>query len=101
MTKLIIAIVWQMMRYHIINFLTSMSGSATPLNESDVLKWANGKVAEQSGLLPVTRLSDATLASGVYILTLIKAVAPRSVDLSQVSQLISQSHTRKPHSLRI
>jgi len=42
-------------------------------------------VAKQAGLLPVNKLSDATLASGVYVLTLIKAVAPRSVDLSQVT----------------
>jgi len=33
----------------------------------------------------VQKLSDATLASGVYILTLIKAVAPRAVDLQQVT----------------
>ena len=89
------------MRFHVIKFLSTASGSDKPLTEADVLKWANEKVASQSGLLPVTKLSDATLASGVYVLTLIKAVAPRSVDLSQVSQLISQSHTRKPHSLRI
>ena len=74
-----------MMRYHVIKFLTAMSGSTKPITEADVLKWANEKVAVQSGLLPVTKLSDATLSSGVYILTLIKAVAPRSVDLSQVS----------------
>jgi len=84
-TKLVLAIVWQMMRYHIIRFLTAMSGSSKALTEADVLKWANEKVAAQSGLLPVQKLSDATLASGVYILTLIKAVAPRAVDLQQVT----------------
>ena len=50
-----------------------------------MLKWANEKVAEHSGLLPVKKLSDATLASGVYVLTLLKAVAPRSVDMNQVT----------------
>merc|ERR1719197_107609 len=84
-TKLILAIVWQMMRYHVIRFLTSMSGSSKVLTEADVLKWANAKVQAQSGLLPVAKLSDPTLASGVYVLTLIKAVAPRSVDLGQVT----------------
>merc|ERR1719240_428250 len=74
-----------MMRYHVIKFLTSMSGSSKPLTDTDVLKWANDKVAAQSGLLPVSKLSDATLSSGVYILTLIKAVSPRSVDLAQVT----------------
>merc|ERR1719502_2063397 len=62
-----------------------MSGTSKSLTEADVLKWANEKVAAQSGLLPVAKLTDPTLASGVYVLTLIKAVAPRSVDLSQVT----------------
>merc|ERR1719217_1533593 len=38
-TKLVLAIVWQMMRFHVIRFLTSMSGSSKMLTEADVLKW--------------------------------------------------------------
>ena len=71
------------MRHHVIKFLSTMSGSAKQLTEKDVLEWANAKVAA-SGVHPVVKLSDASLASGVYILHLIKAVAPRSVDLAQV-----------------
>jgi len=93
-TKLILAIVWQMMRYHVIKFLTSISGSAKPVTDIDVLKWANAKVATQSGLLPVNKLSDPTLASGVYILTLIKAVAPRSVDLTQVTPGLTEEEKK-------
>jgi len=84
-TKLILAIVWQMMRYHVIKFLTSMSGSDTMLTEADVLRWANDKVDAQAGLTAVKKLSDAVLSSGVYVLNLIKAVAPRSVDMAQVT----------------
>jgi len=84
-TKLILAIVWQMMRHHVITFLTSMSGSSKMLTETDVLKWANEKVLAQSGLAPINKLSDAALSTGVYVLTLIKAVAPRSVDMAQVT----------------
>ena len=73
------------MRYHVIKFLTAMSGSTKPITEADVLKWANEKVASQSGLAPVLKMTDASLASGVYVLTLIKAVAPRAVDLAQVT----------------
>jgi len=42
-TKLILAIVWQLMRHHVIKFLSSMS--AKQLTEKDVLEWANAKVA--------------------------------------------------------
>merc|ERR1711967_130690 len=34
----------------------------------------------------ITKLSDAALSSGVFVLTLLKAVAPRSVDVSQVTE---------------
>merc|ERR1719240_761121 len=77
------------MRYHVIRFLTSMSGSSKMITEADVLTWANAKVEAQSGLAPVSKLSDASLASGVYVLTLIKAVAPRAVDLAQVTPGVS------------
>ena len=45
---------------------------------------AASKVGE-AGVHPVAKLTDASLSSGVYILHLIKAVAPRSVDLQMVT----------------
>lgn len=92
-TKLVLALVWQLMRHHVIKFLSTMSGSAKQLTEKDVLEWANAKVAA-SGVHPVVKLSDASLASGVYILHLIKAVAPRSVDLAQVTGGVSANERK-------
>ena len=81
--KLVLALVWQLMRCHVIKFLSNLSGSAQQLTERDVLQWANGRVGERVHHL--VKLSEPSLASGVYVLHLIKAVAPRSVDLSQVT----------------
>ena len=82
--KLTLALVWQLMRCHVIKFLSSISGSHKQLTEKDVLAWANEKVAA-SGVPPVAKLSEASLSSGVYVLNLLKAIAPRSVDMSQVT----------------
>jgi len=91
-TKLVLALTWQLMRYHIINFLSSMSSKQ--LTEKDVVEWANTKVASMApaaanaqlgAVAPIQRLSDSSLSSGIYVLSLLKAVAPRSVDLAQVT----------------
>jgi len=91
-TKLVLALTWQLMRYHVINFLSSMSSKQ--LTEKDVVEWANTKVAsmapaasseQHAAVPPIQRLSDSSLSSGVYVLTLLKAVSPRSVDMTQVT----------------
>ena len=55
-TKLILAIVWQLMRHHVIKFLSSMS--AKQLTEKDVLEWANAKVAGSG--VPKVKTSSRT-----------------------------------------
>uniref|UniRef100_A0A7S2JDX6 Calponin-homology (CH) domain-containing protein n=1 Tax=Haptolina brevifila TaxID=156173 RepID=A0A7S2JDX6_9EUKA len=82
-TKLVLAVTWQLMRYHVIKFLSSLSHKQ--LTEKDVVDWANARVG--GGALPaISKLSDASISSGVFVCHLVKAVAPRSVDLSQVSE---------------
>ena len=72
------------MRYHIIQFLSSMSSKA--LTEKDVLHWANAKVAASSpDMQPLSKLTDASVSSGIYILALVKAVVPRAVDMKMAT----------------
>ena len=80
-TKLVLALTWQLMRFHVIQFLSSLSQKR--LSEKDVVAWANGKVAPT--IEPISKLSDAALGSGLYVLHLLKAVKPRAVDMSQVT----------------
>ena len=91
--KLVLALTWQLMRYHVIKLLSDLSHSTKQLTEKDVLAWANGKVA-LANIAPVTKLSDSSLASGLYVLQLIKAVAPRSVDMGQATPGVSASDRR-------
>ena len=79
--KLVLALTWQLMRYHVIKFLSSVTGKS--LTEKDVVDWANGKVGDTAA--PITKLSDGSIASGIYILKLIKAIAPRAVSDEQIT----------------
>ena len=82
--KLILALTWQLMRYHIIQFLSSMSSKA--LTEKDVLEWANAKVAASSAdMQPLSKLTDSSVSSGLYILALVKSVVPRAVDMKMAT----------------
>jgi len=82
--KLILAFTWQLMRYHVISFLSRLSApSGATLSEADVVDWANAQVAG-AGVPTVSGLKDPSLASGIWLLELIRAVEPRAVDRSLV-----------------
>jgi len=80
-TKLVLAVTWQLMRFHVIKFLSSVTGKS--LQEKDVVDWANAKVGPD--VPAIQKLSDGAIASGIYLLKLIKAVSPRAVDESQIT----------------
>ena len=84
--KLILAITWQLMRYHVIRFLSNLSSGegGKQLEEKDVIEWANAKVGDAAP--PIGSLKDASLGSGRFLLALLRAVEPRSVDSAQVKE---------------
>jgi len=88
--KLVLALTWQLMRFHIIKFLSSAMGGKK-LTEKDVLEWANAKVVSAAAagtiktLPPLSKLSDASISSGLFVLSLLKAVNARAVDMAQVT----------------
>ena len=73
--KLILALTWQLMRYHVIQFLSNLSGMSKGggnlLSETDVVNWANGMVADAQ-VAPIQTLKDGSIGSGVFLLELIK-----------------------------
>jgi len=91
--KLILALTWQLMRYHVIRFLSlGKAAHGKEIEEADVVAWANGRVAAASadgrGLScePISSFKDPSLASGRFMIELLRAVQPRAVvDLSLVA----------------
>jgi len=84
--KLVLALTWQLMRYHVIRFLSGLNGKGgSLLSEADVVAWANSLVADKPGVEPIGSLKDGSIASGVFLLALISAIEPRAVDAAQIT----------------
>lgn len=78
--KLILAIMWQLMRQFTLDMLKNLSGDGTSISEEQMVQWANDKVAQSGKATRINNLSDNTLDSGVFLIDLCAAVAPNAVD---------------------
>eukprot|EP00761_Pharyngomonas_kirbyi_P011416 gb/GECH01011441.1/.p1 GENE.gb/GECH01011441.1/~~gb/GECH01011441.1/.p1 ORF type:complete len:610 (+),score=136.96 gb/GECH01011441.1/:1-1830(+) len=83
--KLILGITWQLMRAHIISMLKQLSGSGKEISDSDLLEWANKKVADANRNSKISGFKDPSISSGVFVCDLCYAVAPKSVNMDLVT----------------
>ncbi|KAL1508672.1 hypothetical protein AB1Y20_004767 [Prymnesium parvum] len=87
--KLTLALIWQLMRYHLVSFLerlrknTSLAGGAA-LTDSDIAVWANDTVRASGSKNTIRDFSDKSLSTGLFLIDLLAAVEPRCVDRGQV-----------------
>jgi plastin-1 len=89
--KLLLAFVWQLMRYHTFKFLAETQkkkfGGKT-VGEAEVMDWAN-QLVKTSGKhkdLEMKSLADPVLASGLYFIDLLHAINPKIVDWDVVTK---------------
>lgn len=81
---LTLAIVWQLMRAHILSILQTLSGGSKPIQDNEIIAWANGKLSGAGKKSSVSGWKDSSLATSVPIIDLVDAVVPGSVDYSLV-----------------
>jgi len=90
--KLTLALIWQLMRYHIVSFLEELrktsSAGGKPLSDADIVTWANDAVAGSGSARRIRDFGDKSvangLANGLFLIDLLAAVEPRCVDRAQV-----------------
>jgi len=82
--KLTLAIVWQAMRYYVLNFLKHMS-KGKEFNEEDIIRWCNQKVSGSGAPSKMDTFKDKALADCTFIFDLLHACQSQSVDMSLVS----------------
>jgi hypothetical protein len=75
---LTLALIWQMMRFNVLSILNALGGGKK-ISDSEIIAWANGKVGRK-----ITSFHDPSLKNGLYILDLIDAVRPGSVERNLV-----------------
>jgi plastin-1 len=79
--KLVLGLVWQLMRLNITKTLSSLSSSKRPLSDTDLLKWANKTATDHnSSVRPIRSFKDPSITTGLFFLDLLDAIRPGIVD---------------------
>ena len=73
--KLMLAVWWQLMRKDFMQFLDELD-----MDQAHVLTWANAQVARSGADLQLSRFGDKAIRSGVWLLSLMKSVAPNAIN---------------------
>jgi plastin-1 len=86
--KLVLGLVWQMMRYHTLKFLAQVQAErfgGGPVNDQDLIKWANESVRKAGRSTSMVNFQDKTLNNGLFFLDLLYSVESRIIDWDLVT----------------
>jgi len=81
--KLLLGLVWQMMRQHTLQFLAKVQqkkfggGNVT---DDMIIKWANEKVKEGKRSTKMDSFKDSSLKTGLFFMDLLYAIKPEIID---------------------
>lgn len=88
--KLILAIVWQLMRKSTLNTLKGLASheNIVEIQEDHILEWANQRVRDGNSLLQdipyITSFKDSTISTSLYLLNLLSIISPESINLELI-----------------
>ncbi|XP_077212048.1 fimbrin-2-like [Tasmannia lanceolata] len=94
--KLILAYLWQLMRYNILQLLKNLRfhSHGKEIVDADILNWANAKVKSVGRHSHIGSFKDRSVSDGVFFLELLSAVEPRVVNWSLVTKGESDEEKR-------
>jgi len=78
--KLSLAVIWQVMRYHVLHFAGRQS-----LSEESIVKWANEKVSSTGRTLSILDFKDKSISTSHFIIDLLTACRPGSIDYTKIT----------------
>ncbi|XP_042037482.1 fimbrin-2-like isoform X1 [Salvia splendens] len=86
--KLILAYLWQLMRFNMLQLLKHLRSHShgKEITDADILEWANSKVINSGSQSRMDSFKDKKLSDGIFFLELLSAVRPRSVNWSLVTK---------------
>ncbi|KAK4343530.1 hypothetical protein RND71_036624 [Anisodus tanguticus] len=86
--KLILAFLWQLMRFSMLQLLKNLKFHALgkEITDADILNWANSKVKSAGRRSQIESFKDKNISSGKLFLELLSAVEPRVVNWSLVTK---------------
>ena len=71
---LTLAIVWQLMRHHVISILKSLSDDGKPIEEKQMIAWANEKVSSAGKASKMGSFQDPGLKTSHFFIDLLFAI---------------------------
>jgi len=80
---LTLAIVWQLMRFNVLSILNKLGGG-TKITDNEIVAWANQQNASKG--LKISSFHDPSLKDGIFLINLVDAVRPGSVDFSLIEK---------------
>ncbi|KAL6911385.1 hypothetical protein ACP4OV_000190 [Aristida adscensionis] len=89
--KLIVALLWQLMRFNILQLLNklrfhSQGSQGKEITDADILNWANSKVKASGRSSRMESFKDKSLSNGLFFLHLLSAVQQRVVNWKVVTK---------------
>lgn len=78
---LTLAVVWQLMRHHVLSILRKLGGG-DKISDYEIVQWANEKVQSAGKSSSMSSFKDSSLKDSKFLLDLLDAVQPDSVDYS-------------------
>jgi len=81
---LTLALVWQLMRAYTLSLLAKLSPDGSPIVESEIISWANERMADKG--CSIRHFKDKANADAVPVLHLIDSLKPGAIDWSCVKQ---------------
>nr|XP_019707726.1 fimbrin-5 isoform X1 [Elaeis guineensis] len=86
--KLILAYLWQLMRFNMLQLLKNLRchSQGKEISDADILSWANNKVKKSGKTSQMESFKDKRLSNGIFFLELLSAVKPRVVSWKLVTK---------------
>ncbi|CAA6670826.1 unnamed protein product [Spirodela intermedia] len=86
--KLILAYLWQLMRFNILQLLKNLRyhSQGKEMTDVDILNWANNKVKDSGRASQMESFKDKSLSNGIFFLELLSSVEQRVVNWKVVTK---------------
>jgi plastin-1 len=84
--KLTLALVWQLMRDHVVQTLKSLSQNGKDITDADMINWANSAVKSAGKTSQMNNFKDPSLSNSVFFLDLLNAIKPGIVNYDLIDK---------------
>jgi plastin-1 len=83
--NLTLALIWQLMRMHVISIIKTLSKDGKDVTEDDMVQWANNKVKSVGKSSKMDSFKDSSLKTCVFFVDLLEGVKPKTVNYELVN----------------